>query len=335
MALHSGAVPGGASTDAMGVGFMILSEALLAMVNAIVKFVQAWPAARILAARCVVDLLLSLGVWAALRLAKPSLADAGRLLLRAAAYCAFMACLWGGLRSCLPLGDIVVVVVALSPVFLVALTRLLLGEVIPSSWPLQLALCVAGALLVSKPMSADPSCPAATALLPLGAAFFGALMNFMSRNLKGVPPPVVMAFNDVVALLFACGATALGSGAHGPGTSLLPSTLDRNCGLVLLAAVIGWFGLMSNVRGYQSVSVAAVASIAGYSSVPLGYALQVLVFGDVPDAWSAVGATLILCTNVGASWSKYQAVKAEKAAKIQDGYEPLPAGEAPAEALGA
>mmetsp|Transcript_42575 Transcript_42575/g.121354 ORF Transcript_42575/g.121354 Transcript_42575/m.121354 type:complete len:93 (+) Transcript_42575:3-281(+) len=92
---------------------------------------------------------------------------------------------------------------------------------------------------------------------------------------------------------------------------------------------------MTNVKGYQTVSVAAVASIAGYSSVPLGYLMQVLVFGDLPDALSVVGASLILCTNVGVSWSKYRAAMAEKSAKIQDCYEPLPADEVPAASLGA
>jgi drug/metabolite transporter (DMT)-like permease len=189
------------------------------------------------------------------------------------------------------------------------LTRIFLGEKIPTMWPLQMVLCVTGALLVNKPLAPPPGCTAAITLIPVAAAFFGALMNFVSRNVKDVPPPVVTAFNDVVAVTFASGYIVLQNSNEDLETAFLPDGFDSNFGILLASAIIGWLGLMSNVKGYQSVSVAAVASIASYISVPFGYAAQIFVFREIPDILSIAGASLILGTNVTVAISKYFAAK--------------------------
>jgi drug/metabolite transporter (DMT)-like permease len=195
---------------------------------------------------------------------------------------------------------------------LVILTRVFLGEKIPSGWILQMVLCVTGALLVNKPLAPPPGCTAASTLIPIAAAFFGALMNFASRNVKDVPPPVVTAFNDLVAVIFSFGYLVLQRSSDDIEATILPDGFDKSFGIVIGSAVIGWFGLMSNVKGYQSVSVAAVASIAGYVSVPFGYITQILVFNEMPDVFSIVGALLILGTNISVAISKYHAMKAAK-----------------------
>merc|ERR1712070_366353 len=102
------------------------------------------------------------------------------------------------------MGDVVVLIVASSPLFLVAAARALLGEEIPRRWPLQFAVCVLGAVLINKPWasSLDRDCPTSAALIPLGAGLSGAMMNLASRSLKEVPPPVVCLFNDLVAVAF-------------------------------------------------------------------------------------------------------------------------------------
>ena len=43
------------------------------------------------------------------------------------------------------------------------------------------------------------------------------------------------------------------------------------------AALAGWCGTQCNISGYQTVSVAVIASIAGSTSVPFNYGMQVLV----------------------------------------------------------
>jgi drug/metabolite transporter (DMT)-like permease len=122
---------------------------------------------------------------------------------------------------------------------------------------------------------------------------------------------MTLAFNDISAVTFACGyAMFLGEGT---ATLLPPKYNDTTLGLVILSAALGWVGLMANLKGYQSVSVAAVASIASYSSVPLGYGLQVFVFGELPDVFSVAGAALIVCTNSVSAYSKWKAAQQAQA----------------------
>merc|ERR1719343_686020 len=156
-----------------------------------------------MAVRYTIDFLLCFCVCISSGLPVPSLGICLILLLRGAAYCSFIGFLWAALRSCLPLGDVVVLVVTFSPIFLVLLARVLLGEKIPKAWPLQLCLCVTGATLVNMPVAADPTCPITVSWLPVAAAFTGALMNLASRHVKDVPSPVVCIFNDIVAVAFA------------------------------------------------------------------------------------------------------------------------------------
>jgi len=121
-------------------------------------------------------------------------------------------------------------------------------------------------------------------------------------------------FNDVVAIAFAVVTSALGIfGAEKVSmSSLLPTHLDENVILLVLAGVIGWAGLLANVKGFQSVSVLAYAAVAGYAAVPLGYAIQVLVFKDKLDVLSTLGAGLIVVTNVSVIISKYLQEKEQR-----------------------
>ena len=86
------------------------------------------------------------------------------------AYCSGLLCFWGGLRSCLPEGDVVVLLIASSPIFLVLLARVVLRESIPASFPLQMALLVVGAALVNKPGAPAAGCSAWSTVFPVGAA---------------------------------------------------------------------------------------------------------------------------------------------------------------------
>jgi drug/metabolite transporter (DMT)-like permease len=135
-------------------------------------------------------------------------------------------------------------------------------------------------------------------------------------------------YNDVVAVIFAAVTSAfgvLGAGDGGLG-SLLPAEMNQNVVLVVLAGVLGWAGLLANVKGYQAVSVAAVATIAGYVAVPLGYVIQVLIFHQQIDMLSALGAALIVFTNISAIVLKHfgQKEEAREACMHGQSLEPCP-----------
>lgn len=297
---------------------MILSEVLLAGVNSIVKFVPDWSSQQMMVVRYSIDFVLcgATSMWCGYKVPRGQIVV--KLLLRGLAYVFFIAFLWSSIRSCLPLGDVVVTVIASSPIFLVASARLLLKEDIPAVWPLQVVVCLAGAALVNKPKAVDDACPASTAMLPFGAGFAGAMMNLASRSLKDLPPVTLCLFNDVVAVAFGMTWVLFLT----PDESPFPVSEDLSTMLVIVSAFVGWVGLLSNVTGYQSVSVSAVASIAGYVSVPLSYASQVFMFGQMPDRWSTIGTSLICGINVAATVQKWHAMKT--AAKIGSDYARLP-----------
>jgi len=302
-----------AANDGRGIACILIGELLMALVNTIVKYVQAWSTQKKMMVRNSVDLCLCMAAWAFFRYEVPGLKVVSLCLVRGMCYVLFLCFFWASLSSCLPLGDVISLVMCFSPLVLVILARVLLGEKIPKMWPLQFVLCSFGVLLINKPMTQNQECPATTALLPLAAAFLGAFMNLASRNLKGVPPPVLCVHNDIVALIYATASQAMNSDED----AILPQSVDRNFMLMAVAAVIGCAGLVSQITGYQTVSVAATASIAAYISIPLSYTIQVVFFDEGLDKFSVAGATLIVCTNVYAIVSKLAAEKKETLEQVQ------------------
>ena len=343
---------GAHTSDVPAVLLMTCSELLLATVNAIVKFVSGWPSERLMLVRFSIDFMLCSIVCLVRGLSSPSVIDWATLVVRGIAYCSGVSFFWAALRSCLPIGDVVVLLLSASPLFLVVSARVVLGEAIPREWPVQMALLIVGAQLINKPLAPAPDCPPSTALLPAGAAVCWAMMNFASRRVKHVPSVQVMLANDMVAIIFSVTLAVVTRGADdGSALSTLRPPLNSETLLVALSAVLGWAGLMGNVKGerehgeptpldrrcpirvksrphrpgavhlesaghsllvlpgYQTVSVAAVASIAGSTSIPFNYAYQVFVFAEQPDGFSVAGATLVLGTTVGMTIAKHLTAK--------------------------
>ena len=280
-----------------------------------------------------IDLCLSSSLCAYQRCKQPSACEIVILLLRGLCYCSFILFFWAALQSCLPLGDVVVLVIATSPLFLVLSARLFLGEAIPRAWPVQMLLLGTGAALVNKPSFlglAPPSarCPAWMAALPVGAAICGAFMNLASRRVKHLPPVTLLLANDAVAVVFACAVAFAQEGSGAP--ALLRPPLDGSTLLIALSAVLGFAGLMSNVYAYQTVSVTAIAAVASSSSVPFNYAFQVLFFADPVDGLACAGAALVMTTTIGAAIarfaSKQEQAEAEKSESVGDLYYRVPDG---------
>merc|ERR1719217_664758 len=138
--------------------------------------------------------------------------------------------------------------------------------------------------MIDKPMAVEDTCPTHTVALPLAAAVSAAMMNLCSRSLREVAPPAISLYNDVIAV---CGALVY-MRFFEPENNPTPIKNDFSTHLVTGSAIIGWLGVLANVKGYQTVTVAAVAGIATYVSVPLNYGLQVFVFGEMPDWQSTV-----------------------------------------------
>ena len=107
--------------------------------------------------------------------------------------------------------------------------------------------------------------------------------------------------------------------AH-PSTAVAALTppLDGDLVLIAASAVLGWAGLMGNIRGYQTASAAAVATIAGSTSIPFNYAYQVFLFNQPIDGLSVLGAALVVGTTIGMTVVKHLAA-VRAAAKTEPG----------------
>merc|ERR1719428_2614089 len=107
-----------------------------------------------------VDFCLCLAMAVILRHKVPGLRNTAMCLMRAVFYVTFVSLFWISLKSCIPLGDVIVTTLTFIPAFFVLQSRVLLGEHIPRKWPAQFALCLIGALLINKPLAPNPTCPA-------------------------------------------------------------------------------------------------------------------------------------------------------------------------------
>lgn len=297
---------------------MICSEALLATVNSIVKFVAAWPTERLMLVRFSIDFCLCAFVCTVRGLKTPSARDFITVSLRGLAYVIGVCFFWAALQSCLPIGDVVVLVLSLSPLFLVLLARVLAHEAIPREFPAQMCMLIVGAALISKPLAPPDGCPKWTTLLPFGAAISWAFMNFTARRVPHLPSVQVMLISDAVTILFACVTAAAKYGGTGDAVGALWPSLDHNLLLVAVSAVLGWAGLMGNVTGYQTVSVAAVGAIAGTTSIPFNFLSQIVVFHEAVDALSATGAAIVVATTVGMTVAKHLAAKRQFSEAISE-----------------
>lgn len=295
-------------SDVPALLLMVFSELLLASVNTIVKFVATWPTQRLMLVRFTIDFCLCASVCTYRGFRSASAIDVGIIALRGLSYCVGMCFFWAALRSCLPIGDVVVLVLSLSPLFLVLMARALARELIPREFPGQMCLLLLGAALISKPLAPPDGCPKTTALLPFGAATSWAFMNFAARRVPHVPSVQVMLISDVVIISFACVAALVVHGEAAAVSALRPP-LDRDFLLVGLSAVVGWAGLQGNVMGYQIVSAAAVGAIAGTSSIPFNYLSQVIVFHKPLDMLSTTGAAIVVATTLGMTIAKHLAAK--------------------------
>jgi len=268
-----------------------------------VKYLGHWPASRIMLIRFSIDLLICTVLAVGMRLKLPRPRVCGLLLVRGACYCIAIWLLWQGLRSCAPLGDTSALMLV-APFWLALLARVLLGEKLSNRMPLQFVLCVVGALMINPPVGFHRDCPSSAMLPSMYATWAFSFMNLLSRYAKDAPSIIVQAFNDIMVILFASLIAVF------EDVAVLPPAFDKDFVLVILAALIGFLGLYCNVKGYQTVTVGAVAGFVGYTAIPFSYCLQVIVFSQPPNLLSVSGALLIITTSGGMLLEKYRAYKA-------------------------
>jgi len=176
------------------------------------------------------------------------------------------------------------------PVFTMALAALLLDERIGLGLWVGIPLAIAGVLLVVRPgflfgASAAADLDAFAVGVALAGAFFSADAYVTVRHLANTgehPLAIVFSFPAVTTLL------ALPLMLRG---FVWPSAVDW--GWLALTGSAAQLGQMALTNGIQRLP-ASRATAYSYTQVVFASALGIAVFGERPDALTAVGAALVL-----------------------------------------
>lgn len=177
-----------------------------------------------------------------------------------------------------------------SPVFVAILSGPLLGEKVrPLVW-LVSAIALCGVALILRP---NLVALGLVALLPLASALFFALMVIMNRASAGQGSSLSMqAFIAMWATPFLILAAGLGhlSGLPSLVVGVPDWSVVARCALVALTASSAhWLAYLGTMRA-GAATIAPVTYVQMLVATTLGY----LMFGDVPDLATFVGAGIII-----------------------------------------
>lgn len=208
------------------------------------------------------------------------------LILRASAGFVAMSCMYYALTR-LPLAE-TNVISFLSPMFLVVIAALFLGEPMRRREVLGVLACLAGVVLITRPDflfgEEVGTLDALGVLAALGSAFFSAIAKAAIRGMRGEDHPyVIIFFFTLIAAPFSL-PIVLKYGVM-PGWREL-----------LLFVGIGVFAQLGqyNMTTALHLETANRASSVTYFGIVYSYLWGVLLFAEEPSLWSVLGAAIIV-----------------------------------------
>lgn len=179
--------------------------------------------------------------------------------------------------------------VFLSPILVVLLSAMLLGEVIGR---VQAVCVVAGLIGVVVIVRPDPAEMDMVALLPVAAAAFWATAMVMTRvvQVKGDTFLDTLVFTALVGFLVLTAAL--------PFFFVMPSQDDL---LLIGAMAVCW--LAAQAGGLAAYRVGRAADVAPFSYTQIVWAivLGAIFFGELPDAMALLGCGIVIVSGVIAS----------------------------------
>lgn len=268
-----------------GVVVMVVGVALLTANDAISKYLtESHPVGQVICLRqaatllVIVPYVMLVSGWGALRVASwPGQLTRGLLFIANA----FLIVLG---FSLLPLATVITIMFA-SPIFLALLSASLLAERVSASRWVAILGGFAGVLIVIR--------PGATAfdwvlLVPVAASFANALRDIVTRRLSRTETSIAILFWSTLIVMAAGFATAPFGWrpvtAVDAGWFVAAGVFNATAHFLMIEALrLGEAALISPVR-YTSLIWATL----------IGYA----VWGDLPDAWVAVGSAAIIMSGI-------------------------------------
>jgi len=271
-----------------GIGLMLAGIALFSINDALGKW--------LLATYSVGELLLVRGI-AALVLLAPFIRSAGltaftsaprpALQIVRAVLSTLEVAMFFWAVSYLPLADTVTFYLA-APIYVTALSVLLLGEKVGARRWAAIVVGFAGVMIALRPSPATLTLPALIALT--GSVFFAFLM-ITTRLLRETANTVLVTTQIVATFLFAL--------VVAPFAWVTPSPLDFV--MLLLFGVLSIAGLAC-VNLSLKLAAASVVAPYQYTIIVWAVVLGYVVFGNMPDPFTLAGAAVIVAAGLYIFW---------------------------------
>lgn len=264
-----------------GVLCMLAGSALLTLNDAALKWLSAdYPVGEILFLRGLFVLLpIAFFAWRAGGLASLRLRNPRGPLLRAALVVSATFLFVTGLRA-MPLADAVAVTFA-GPLFLTVLAMAVLRENV--GWRRCCAVLVGfvGVMLIVRPTG---DAVRWIALLPLSAAFLGALRDIVTRRISVSESSLAILGVTSLAVTLA-GLATLPFGWRVPAL--------QDIGYLALAGGLLCAAHFLQIEAFRLAEAGLVAPFK-YSSMIWAVAVGFVIWGDLPDAWTLAGTAVVV-----------------------------------------
>jgi drug/metabolite transporter (DMT)-like permease len=290
-------VPAPAGSNLAGIGLMLAGISLFALNDALGKWLVAtYSVGQLLMIRSATALvllapvILKTGAAPFLAAPRPGL-QLARIALSTAEVAMFFAAV-----AYLPLADVMTFYLA-GPIYVTALSALLLREQV--GWRRWTAVLIGfcGVIIALRPSGATLTIPA---LIALAGSLFFALLMVATRFLRSTDTIVLTSGQITGTLVYGMG-TALFGWVTPPLRDLLMLMLFGVISIVALACI----------NGALKRAPASVVVPYQYTMIVWGVVLGYLVFGDVPDVATLLGAGIIIAAGLFILWREQLVLRRE------------------------
>lgn len=261
---------------------MVIASGLLTVNDAMVKWLtQSYSVGQVMTLRGVFVIAIVV-LWAMARRRTSQLRVSNwRLQLTRGALMSISTFLFVTALALMPIADAIAIAFA-GPVIATALAALLLNESV--GWRRWSAIAVgfAGVIVMIRP---TPDLIRLVAIVPLLAASFGAFRDIVTRRMGtgGESTPAIMLISTSVVTIAGLFTIPLGWSPLAVG----------DLGLFVTSALLVAFAQGLMIESFRLGEVGLVGPFK-YTSLVWAVLLGVLVWGDLPDAWTWVGSGLVV-----------------------------------------
>ena len=272
------------SASYRGILWILMAGFLFASQDVIAKYLSlTYPTAQVLGARFIVPAAVLAMVFNRRLPEIMATQRRGLKLARSALLCVMMGLLFSAYRF-MPLAD-ATAIMFIGPILVAALSMPLLGEHVgPRHWA-AVVVGFAGALVIIRPGAGVMQ---AAAFLALGAALISSINQILIRILSRDDSALTtLVYTPLVGALATSGVMAF--------LWVAPDLKGW-----LLMTLLGTLGVASQFGIIKAFEAAAAATVSPFMYFMLIWAgvYGFAVFGDIPDAWTLLGAAVIVASGL-------------------------------------